>query len=224
MTGAAEVEQGWEALWHMAPSQWFVVLSNVAFLVAAWFARARRQWIRMIGFLFVAPVSALYHLGVNTTVTDHNQTLCDLDRVGSVYLSITVVLLFAHFRTQLAEIATELVLLPSTVLIALTLSRWAVTEAKYVLPPAGTLLLFVLPSWYVNKGMPPARRGWLIAGCFLASIGASCFLFGRNGATEDDRRFAHGVWHLGVGLGSSLLVYALRDPALLQGYVLMGDL
>lgn len=218
----SDVITGSEAMWHLSPAQWWLLISNAAFWITAAMARLRRQWIRLVGFTLVVPASVLYHLSVDTSVLDPHDTYALLDRVVSVYLSVTTVMLLAHFRTQVLELIVEALSLPFVYVAADHMQDWDVGIWKYLLPPAATLVLVVIPTWVFN-GWCPARVPWFLAGLACGAVATGSFLVNNSFEDPDTALSLHGLWHASAAMSITFLIYALRDPALLEGYVMMED-
>ncbi|MBL4665494.1 MAG: DUF3522 domain-containing protein [Nitrospinaceae bacterium] len=220
--------EGAVAFEHLTHAQWFVLLSNVAFFLTAWFALRRKQWIRTVGFVLVVPASFVFHLAVDTTVIKSEFRWEMADTVASVYMSVTIVMLMAHFHNQLTELVIELCMVPIIVWVSYLLVVWSHPDWKFIFPPLAVFVVIVVPTWLVH-GLPPARIPWLMAGLVLTLTGVAFFMFTplmfQKGPQYRQRDLVfHGLWHLLSGVGSGFLIYALRDPHLLNDYTFMGDI
>jgi hypothetical protein len=204
------------ALNEMEAQQWFVVLSNLIFLVTSWMCLKRYQWIRAAAFLFVCVSSTWYHLEVDTQVLDPTESGYDADRIAAFYAVMSMILLFAHIPSQSVEMIIELLLMCFVVAMVLLRSEFE----DWLVALSGALLTLVvsIPTWVVY-GPTPSRYPWLVAACLFAT-GAIIIRM----IEEDDDMWLHGFWHIQTGLAALCAVYALRDPHLLNNYAILADI
>ena len=206
-----DVIKGADAFVHLRASQWWVLLSNSFFILTAYMAKARRQWIRMVGFVIIVPASFLYHLSVDTTVLEPSVWYDRADQITAVYLSVTAVLLVANFTRQRYELVVELCLVPPIVTWGWYVGEWNVGEWIYLMPPLAVFFCVVVPTW-LWMGLPSFRHPIsLFWGVLLGCLAISSFLVNNHLKNEDTALTFHGIWHASAALSLALLMYVFRD-------------
>lgn len=195
-------------------SQWFVILSNLAFLVPASVALHRCEVIRTLGFAAVTAVSATYHFCADTDVCGERDIYRELDHVLAVWLTSTITLLFCSWHREI-EYCIEIAVLGGV--SGLVIGYTGVNNDRdnilvEVLVPAGVFIAVVIPSWKTN-GLPPGLRvflGRVLLGIALIVVGVVFFFVD----IIKNYNYNHGLWHILVALGAAMLIVGLRDKAL----------
>lgn len=201
----------WEETIHVDARNWYVVVSNLFFILPAVVAWNRNELIRFAGFLLVCGVSSLYHFCFDTHVCDPELVYRQLDHVASVWMATTIVLLFSTYPRGV-EYMLEMVLLAVAAAMVFFVvdvrddENSTIFEIAY---PASVAVLLVPPSW-AWKGYPVFQEGRAFIG--LAMLLVSLLLFYLN--IFQDERLSHGTWHVLAALGTTLLIQAMRDVRL----------
>lgn len=205
---------GTNSITELDTSQWFLILSNIVFLLPASLASRRNEIIRALGFTAVAGVSAMYHFCADTTVCGERAIYRELDHVLAVWLIVTITLLFSSWHREI-EYLVEVIALGGIACLILLYTGTENDTHNLIIAitiPTGVFLLVVIPSWSVH-GVPPGLRifmGRVIVGLCIIGVGIA-FFFAR---IVPNQNYNHGLWHIAVALGAAVLITGLRDSHL----------
>lgn len=210
-------ENSWTAVQDLDGAEWFVLLSNLAFLSTAWFCVKRYQWLRALLFALTCCVNVAYHSHEDTDVfASSDRTLTDLFRICANYRVVSTLMLLAHFQSQGLELLVEG---GAAAMVSIMVAVFALSDAIVVTSGCVIVVaLVVMPSWWFG-GPVPNRFAWTVSGFGIASLVLiSSIAFG-----EDDL-WAVGSNYIMISISTSCFVYSFRDPNLLRHYIILGDI
>lgn len=197
-----------DKLRDLETGQWFIVLSNAVFLFPAVMALHKDEYIRFLGFLTITVVSAMYHSCRDADLCEYKAYMWRLDHTFSVWLAVTIVLLFSSLP-RFVEWPLEIVLLGVVMIVYFTATDHEDhdTDLAIDLVVPGVVALFVVPLSWWWKGFIEAL--WFYVALGLAFVLTGLIIFFAEPIS--DEFVAHGLWHTFVGFGAGLLIIGLRD-------------
>jgi len=202
----------------MTPQEWYLAVSALGFFGTAWVATKRMLWVRAVGYTAVAILMTWYHFCQETGDCSPSEAQIKLDHIAGLWLSTSTLLLFGHFRYQLAEIGYQLLCLAGAVaLVVVEQETSLLWGSLYV---AGITLPGIGITWCL-RGLPAVRLPWTIAGTVLGLVAVTLFFVQE---TAHSGPMIHGTFHITAALAAAFLCYGLRDPNLHENYHVWKDL
>ena len=189
--------------------------SFLFFFPAAFVALRRRLWVRWLGFLAAGTLMIWYH-----SCRDHDSCVATeterrADHAVALFVSISTILLYGHFRFQLVESLLLLCIAAAcSLFVAYDLEDSRLYTSMFVL---GTSLPIVGVTWAIRR-WPPVRVPWIITGTVFLLVAGVLYL------VDQSSLWIHSAIHATGAIGCALVCYAARDPSLQQDYHLVPDL